>query len=387
MKIHEYQAKQLFRKHGIPVPQGAVASTTTAACGIAEDLADFPVVLKAQVHAGGRGKGGGIKKAYSLPEVKKFANELLGMVLVTAQTGSVGRSVKKILVEQTIDIDRELYISLMSDRGTARIIIIACASGGKDIEEVASTTPEKIIRIAINPLVGLNEQDCLAVVHGLCVAPETIRLLTSLVSDLYTIFLERDCSLLEINPLIITPDKKIFAVDGKIEIDDNALFRQPDIMAMNDTNEKDPLEVEAMKCGLNYIRLAGNVGTMVNGAGLAMATMDLIKRTGAEPANFLDVGGSADSERIENAFRIVLANPSVKILLINIFGGILRCDILAEGVVQAARKMFRNVTIVVRMEGTNDEDGRRILENSGLRLLIAEDLKDAVRMVKGLVVI
>jgi succinyl-CoA synthetase beta subunit len=385
MKIHEYQAKELFQKYKVPVPRGGVAFAADEAVTVAKTLGGYPVVVKAQIHAGGRGKGGGVKLAQSEQEVESVAGQIIGMNLVTHQTGSQGRPVKKVLVEQGLNIAQELYLSIIPDRETAKIVIMASEAGGMDIEEVAAKTPEKIIKVSINPLQGIQAYHCREVAFGLNLAPAVIKPFTAMVRNLYRMFVDYDCSLLEINPLVITAEETVIALDAKINFDDNALFRHKDILEYRDLDEEDPLEVEASKFNLNYINLDGNVGNMVNGAGLAMATMDLIKLAGAEPANFLDVGGGASAEMVENGFRIILSDPNVKGILINIFGGILRCDVLAEGVVQAAQKTGIQVPVVVRMEGTNVEEGRRILAESGLNLNTAADLKDAAAKVAEIV--
>ena len=385
MKIHEYQAKELFKKYNIPIPEGSVAFSVAEAQTVAEKLGGYPVVVKAQIHAGGRGKGGGVKLAGSREDVAVIAGQILGMNLITHQTGPEGRLVKKVLVEQGLNIKKELYLSIIPDRGTATVVIIASEAGGMDIEAVAEKTPEKIIKVYINPLVGIQAYHCREVAYGLNLAPETIKPFTALLSRLYALFVDYDCSLVEINPLIITADQAVIALDGKVNFDDSALFRHKDVLAYRDLDEENPLEVDASNFNLNYIALDGNVGNMVNGAGLAMATMDIIKQAGASPANFLDVGGGANAEMVENGFRIILSDKNVKGILINIFGGILRCDILAEGVVQAARKTGITVPVVVRMEGTNVEEGRRILSESGLNLTTAVDLKDAAQKVAAIV--
>ncbi len=377
MKIHEYQAKELFRNHHIPVPEGYVATSPDDACAMAGRLGGFPVVVKAQIHAGGRGKGGGVKLARNLQDVQSAAAAILGRPLVTPQTGPQGKKVRKVLVEQGLDIAQELYFSIIPDRSTAKIMIIASRAGGMDIEEVAAKSPEKIIKVLINPLTGIEPGHCREIGAGLNLPDSLAEKFSTLVENLYRLFIEGDCSLLEINPLVITAQETLIALDAKVEIDDNALFRQKDILKFRDIDEEDPLEVEASKYNLNYINLNGNVGNMVNGAGLAMATMDLIKSAGAEPANFLDVGGGADAVMVENGFRIILSDSNVKAVLINIFGGILRCDVLAEGVVQAARKTGIKVPVVIRLQGTNVEKGREILAVSGLNLITAEDLNDA----------
>jgi len=385
MKIHEYQAKELFGKYDVPVPRGGVAFTSDEALQVAKTLGGYPVVIKAQIHAGGRGKGGGVKLAQSELEVTDIAGQIIGMNLVTHQTGPQGRPVKKVLVEQGLNIAKELYLSIIPDRETAKIVVMVSEAGGMDIEEVAASTPEQIIKVAINPLQGIQAYHCREVAFGLNLAPAVMRPFVAMVKNLYRMFVEYDCSLLEINPLVITAEKTVIALDAKINFDDNALFRRKDILEYRDLDEEDPLEVEASKFNLNYINLDGNVGNMVNGAGLAMATMDLIKFAGAEPANFLDVGGGASAEMVENGFRIILSDPNIKGILINIFGGILRCDVLAEGVVQAAKKTGIDVPVVVRMEGTNIDEGRRILAESGLKLTTATDLKDAAAKVAEIV--
>ena len=385
MKIHEYQAKDLFRKYDIPVPQGQVAFDVDEAGKVAAGLGGWPVVIKAQIHAGGRGKGGGVKLANSADEVTEIAGQILGMNLVTHQTGPGGRLVKKVLVEQGLDITKELYLGIVPDRATAKIVIMASEAGGMDIEEVAEKTPEQIIKAAVNPMLGIQPYHCRKIVFGLNLAPELMKPVTAMLRALYRLFVDYDCSLLEINPLVITGDNTVLALDAKANFDDNALFRHKDILEYRDLDEEDPLEVEASEFNLNYINLEGNVGNMVNGAGLAMATMDIIKQAGAEPANFLDVGGGASAEMVENGFRIILSDPNVKGILINIFGGILRCDVLAEGVVEAAQKTGIHVPVVVRMEGTNVEEGRRILSESGLNLITATDLSDAAKKVAEIV--
>jgi succinyl-CoA synthetase beta subunit len=385
MKIHEYQAKELFRKYKIPIPAGGVAFSVEEAGKVAAGLGGWPVVVKAQIHAGGRGKGGGVKLARSAAEVKTMAGQILGMTLVTHQTGPEGRLVRKLLVEQGLNIAKELYLSIIPDRSTAKIVIMASEAGGMDIEEVAAKTPEKIIKVFVNPLLGLQGYHCRQLAFGLNLPPAAVKSFTPMIQNLYRLFMEYDCSLVEINPLVITAEEAVIALDAKVNFDDNALFRHKDIIEFRDLDEENPLEVEASKFNLNYINLDGNVGNMVNGAGLAMATMDIIKLAGAEPANFLDVGGGASAEMVENGFRIILSDRNVKGILINIFGGILRCDTLAKGVVEAATKTGIQVPVVVRMEGTNVEEGRRILAESGLNLITAADLKDAAQKVAEIV--
>jgi succinyl-CoA synthetase beta subunit len=385
MKIHEYQAKELFKTYNIPIPDGGVAFTPDDARQVAESLGQFPVVVKAQIHAGGRGKGGGVKLAGSMDEVTGIAGKIIGMNLVTHQTGPDGKRVHKVLVEQGLNIAKELYLSIIPDRSTAKIVIMASRAGGMDIEEVAAQTPEKIIKVFIDPLVGIQPFHCRQVAFGLDLSASVMRPFVAMLGSLYRLFMDYDCSLVEINPLVITAEDAVMALDAKVDFDDNALYRHKDILAYRDIDEEDPLEVEASKFHLNYIKLDGNVGNMVNGAGLAMATMDIIKLAGAEPANFLDVGGGASAEMVENGFRIMLGDQNVKGILINIFGGILRCDVLAQGVVTAAEKTGIDVPVVIRMEGTNVEQGRKILAESGLNLTTASDMKDAAQKVARMV--
>jgi succinyl-CoA synthetase beta subunit len=384
MKIHEYQAKELFRKYKVPTPEGGVSNTVQGITEIAAGLG-LPVAVKAQIHAGGRGKGGGVKVARTSDEVKKAAEAILGMTLVTKQTGPEGRIVKTVLVEKGVAIKKEMYLSIIPDRSTATVTIIASQDGGMDIEEVAAKTPHRIIKVQVNPLIGIQSFHLRQVMFGLELDKALMKEFSAILKSLYNLFVDYDCSLVEINPLIVTEQNAIIALDAKVDVDSNALFRHADIVAMHDPNEDDPKEAEAAKFNLNYINLDGNVGNMVNGAGLAMATMDIIKQAGAEPANFLDVGGGANAEMVENGFRIILSDSKVKGILINIFGGILRCDVLAQGVVQAAQKIQLSVPVVVRMEGTNVEEGRRILAESGLTLINATDLADAAKKVAEIV--
>lgn len=385
MKIHEYQAKELFKKYGVPIPRGKAAFSVEEAKAIGAELNTFPVVVKAQIHAGGRGKGGGVKLAKSAAEVEQYAGSILGMTLVTHQTGPEGKVVKKLLVEEGLPIEKELYLSVLPDRGTAKIVFMASEAGGMDIEEVAAKTPEKIIKVYIDPLMGFKGFHAAELAFGLNLKPELIKQFNAMVAALYKLCVDYDCSLVEINPLVITSDNRVIALDGKINFDDNALYRHKDIQEYRDLDEEDPFEVEASKYDLNYIKMpGGNIGNMVNGAGLAMATMDLIQQAGASPANFLDVGGGASAEQVENGFRIILADPAVKGVLINIFGGILRCDRLANGVVEAAKKMEIKVPIVIRMEGTNVELGREILEKSGFNFIWAKDIADAAQKIAAI---
>ncbi|MGD9160157.1 MAG: ADP-forming succinate--CoA ligase subunit beta [Desulfobacteraceae bacterium] len=384
MKLHEYQAKEIFKKSGIPVPDGILAMTSKTAEAASESLNGPPWVVKAQVHAGGRGKGGGVQVVKSHREVKKAAEKILGTPLVTNQTGPEGKKVYQVLVEEGVEIDRELYLAATIDRQSAKPVMIFSQSGGMDIEEVAEKNPELVLKEYIDPAVGWTAYNGRNLVYALDPLPQagTIKELMSVMANLYNAFIRLDCSLTEINPLVITKQGKVLAVDAKMDLDDNALFRHKDLIGLDDDREKDPLEVRAGKYNLNYIRLDGNVGAMVNGAGLAMATMDVIKMAGAEPANFLDVGGGADEEMIENGFKIILEDEKVKAILINIFGGILRCDVLARGVLAAAEKQDITVPLIVRLEGTNVEEGRKILEGSGLKFLVASDMTEAAELVK-----
>jgi succinyl-CoA synthetase beta subunit len=385
MKIHEYQAKDLFRRYNVPVPEGRVAFSVEEAKKIAGELGGFPVVVKAQIHAGGRGKGGGVKLAASLEETKTLASEILGMTLVTHQTGPEGRLVQKLLIEAGQKIERELYLGLLVDRATASVVIMASQDGGMDIEQVAEKTPERIIKVYVDPLMGIQGYQIREVAFGLELPPAAMKSFAGLLSNLYKLFVAYDSSMVEINPLILTQDNAVLALDAKVDFDSNALYRHKDLLELRDLDEEDPLEVEASKFNLNYINLDGNVGNIVNGAGLAMATMDIIKNAGATPANFMDVGGGASSEQVENALRIILADEKVKAILINIFGGILRCDIFAQGVVDAARKTGINIPVVVRMEGTNVEQGKKILADAGLDLISAVDLSDAAQKIAAAV--
>ncbi len=384
MKIHEYQAKELFQKYGVPTPRGKAAFAVDEAKAIAKELGTLPVVVKAQIHAGGRGKGGGVKIAKTEAEVEQYANQILGMTLVTHQTGPEGRLVKRLLVEEGLPIEKELYLSLLPDRDTASIVIMASEAGGMDIEEVAEATPEKIIKVFVNPLLGFQAYEARQLAYGLNMEPEVVKAFIPMINKLYKLTVEYDCSLVEINPLVILSDKRVVALDAKVTFDDNAMYRHKDIQAYRDLEEEDPFEVEASKYNINYIKLpGGNIGNMVNGAGLAMATMDVIQLAGGQPANFLDVGGGASAEQVENGLRIILSDSAVKGVLINIFGGILRCDILATGVVQAAKNVEIKVPLIIRMEGTNVDQGRKILEESGLKITVAKDLADAAQKVSA----
>ncbi|WDP83844.1 MAG: ADP-forming succinate--CoA ligase subunit beta [Desulfobacter sp.] len=385
MKIHEYQAKDLFRQYNVPVPEGQPAFSVDEAKEAASKLGKFPVVVKAQIHAGGRGKGGGVKLAHSMEEVETISSQILGMTLVTHQTGPEGKQVQKLLIESGQDIKKELYLSLLVDRATASIIIMASQDGGMDIETVADKTPERIIKVGVDPLLGIQGYQIREVAFGLALPKAAMKSFSGLLANLYKMFAATDCSMLEINPLILTSDDQVLALDAKVDFDSNALYRHKDLLELRDLTEEDPLEVEASKFNLNYINLDGNVGNIVNGAGLAMSTMDIIKNAGATPANFMDVGGGASSEQVENAFRIILADEKVKAVLINIFGGILRCDIFAQGVVDAAKKTGINIPVVVRMEGTNVTQGKQILADAGLNLTSATDLSDAAQKIAAAV--
>ncbi len=385
MKIHEYQAKELFRKNKVAVPEGAVAFSVDEAKAVGDKLGDFPKVVKAQIHAGGRGLGGGVKVAKNQAEFDQYAEQILGMNLVTKQTGAEGKLVKKLLVEEGLNIAKELYLSILPDRATAKMIIMASEAGGMDIEDVAEKTPEKIIKIFVDPNVGIQGYHLRGATYGLNMPKEAVKPFMVLLKNLFNLAVSYDCSLVEINPLVLTAENDVIALDGKIDFDDNALYRHPDVQEYRDLDEEDPTEVEASQFDLNYIHLGGggNVGNMVNGAGLAMATMDCIKFAGGNPVNFLDVGGGASAEQIENGFRILQSDENVKAILINIFGGILRCDRLANGVVQAAEKVGLRVPVIIRMEGTNLKEGRKILADSGLELINAKDLKDAAEKLKA----
>ena len=381
MKIHEYQAKELLRRFGVPTPQGKVATTVDEAKENAKALGTLPVVVKAQIHAGGRGKGGGVKVCKTLEDAEHWAGQILGMNLVTHQTGPEGQPVKRLLVEQGVAIEKELYLGLTLDRATKRVTVMASSEGGTEIEEVAAESPEKIHRAAVDPTVGLSPYQVRDIWFGMGLDPKLVGKATKMCSALYRAFVSTDASLVEINPLIITKDGDLLALDAKMTFDDNALFRQADVMGYRDLDEEDPKEIEANKYDLSYIALEGNVGCMVNGAGLAMATMDIIKHCGGQPANFLDVGGGANAEKVKAAFSIILRDPGVKAVLVNIFGGIMKCDVIAEGVIQAAKEIELKVPVVVRLEGTNVELGKKMLNESGLALISADDMLDAAKKV------
>jgi succinyl-CoA synthetase beta subunit len=384
VKIHEYQAKAVLARFGVPVPRGEVVFTAAEAADAAKRIGSPIAVVKAQIHAGGRGKGGGVKVAKSIADVEPLARQMIGMTLVTHQTGPEGKKVGRVLIEEGLDIDRELYLSILIDRATASPVLIASAAGGMDIEEVAAKQPEKILREHINPGTGIAPFQGRKLAFGMGLSGAAVNKLAKLLDAVYRAFVETDASMIEINPLILTKGGDLLALDAKVSFDDNALYRHPDLRELRDISEEDPLEVEASKFSLNYIRLDGNIGCMVNGAGLAMATMDIIKLAGGEPANFLDVGGGANAEQIKNAFRILMADKNVKAVLINIFGGILRCDVLAQGVIAAVTELGVRVPIVVRMEGTNVEEGKKMLQESGLSFTTADSMGEAADKVVAL---
>jgi succinyl-CoA synthetase beta subunit len=387
MKIHEYQAKEIFRRFGVPTPRGEMVTTAEDARKVAQKLGVPVVVVKAQIHAGGRGKGGGVKLARSVDEAGQLASKILGMTLVTPQTGPQGRIVRRLLVEEGLDIKRELYLSILVDRAVEAPVIMASAAGGMEIEEVAKENPAAILREVVRPATGLQPYIARKLAFGLGFSAEQAQALGPFLQSLYRAFMETDAALVEINPLVVTGDGRLIALDAKMTFDDNALYRHKDLAELRDLDEEDPLEVEASNYKLNYIKLDGTVGCMVNGAGLAMATMDIIKLAGGAPANFLDVGGGASADQVKSAFKILMSDAEVRGVFINIFGGILRCDVLATGVVAAARELQMKLPVVVRMEGTNMEQGRQILRESGLNFTIAENMKDgaekAVRLAGG----
>jgi succinyl-CoA synthetase beta subunit len=390
MNIHEYQGKELLAKYGVTVPKGKVAFTVQEAVTAAEELGGPVYVVKSQIHAGGRGAGrfkdipdgqGGVRVVKSVDEVRHSATEMLGHVLVTKQTGETGKEVKRLYIEEGCDIARELYLGMLLDRETSRLTMMASTEGGMEIEEVAEATPEKILKVAIDPAVGFKGFHARELAYGLGLEGGQVKAAVKFMTALYKAFVELDCSLVEINPLVVTGSGDIIALDAKVNFDDNALYRHPDVEAMRDENEEDEKELEAGKYDLNYISLDGEIGCMVNGAGLAMATMDIIKLCGSEPANFLDVGGGATAEKVTAAFKIILSDPNVKGILVNIFGGIMRCDVIAEGVVTAAREVDLHVPLVVRLEGTNVEKGKQIMAESGLPIISGDDLGDAAEKI------
>ena len=391
MNIHEYQAKELYRQYGIPTPNGFAAFSVDEAVEAAKKLPGPVWVVKAQIHAGGRGKGafkekdagekGGVRLAKSIDEVKQFAGQMLGKTLVTVQTGPAGRQVNRLYVEDGSAIDRELYLSALVDRASSRVSFIASQAGGMNIEDVAHDTPEKIYTMNIDPATGFQPFHGRKIAFALGLKGDQVKACGKLIENLYKMVVEKDMSLLEINPLVVTKDGKLICLDGKMDFDSNALFRHPEIVALRDLGEEDPAEIEASKHDLAFIKLDGNIGCLVNGAGLAMATMDIIKLFGAEPANFLDVGGGASKEKVQAAFKLILSDPAVEGILVNIFGGIMRCDIIADGVIAAAREMDIKVPLVVRLEGTNVELGKKILRESGLKVVPADDLADAAKKI------
>ncbi|HKA20331.1 MAG TPA: ADP-forming succinate--CoA ligase subunit beta [Blastocatellia bacterium] len=383
MKIHEYQGKQLLKKYGVTVPRGVVVNRTEEVASAVEQLG-LPVVVKAQIHAGGRGKGGGVKLARTVDEATDITRHLIGMKLVTHQTGPEGREVRTVLIEEGLKIKQEFYLGIVLDRAISRLVLMASSAGGMDIEEVAAHEPEKILKESIDPAVGLQPFQARKLAFGIGLPNEVVSKAARFMAALYRAFVDLDASLAEINPFLLTEDGELYALDAKLNFDDNALFRHKDYVELRDLNEEEPLEIEASKHDLNYIKLDGNIGCMVNGAGLAMATMDIIKLAGGEPANFLDVGGGASQERVENAFRILLSDQNVRAVLINIFGGIVRTDMVASGVVAAARNIGVKVPVVVRLEGTNVEKGREVIEQSGLGFVTASGMKDAAEKVVAL---
>lgn len=385
MNIHEYQGKEVLRQYGVTVPNGKVAFTVEEAVEAAKELGTKVCVVKAQIHAGGRGKAGGVKVAKSLDEVKAYASEILGKTLVTHQTGPEGKEVKRLLIEEGCDIKKEYYLGLVLDRATSRVVLMGSEEGGTEIEEVAAATPEKIFKEYIDPVVGLTPFQARRLAFNINIPTELINKAAAFMTALYTAFVEKDCSIAEINPLVVTGDGNVMALDAKLNFDSNALYRHKDIMDYRDLEEEDPKEIEASKYDLSYISLDGNIGCMVNGAGLAMATMDIIKHFGGDPANFLDVGGGATAEKVTEAFKIILSDKHVKGIFVNIFGGIMKCDIIATGVVEAAKQLSLEVPLVVRLEGTNVELGKQILKDSGLNITSADSMADGAQKIVSLV--
>ncbi|MFP3718576.1 ADP-forming succinate--CoA ligase subunit beta [Bacillus safensis] len=385
MNIHEYQGKEILRKYGVSVPNGKVAFTPDEAVKASEELGSSVYVVKAQIHAGGRGKAGGVKIAKTKDEVKGFAEELLGKTLVTHQTGPEGREIKRLLIEEGCDIQKEYYVGLVLDRATSRIVLMASEEGGTDIEEVAEKTPEKIVKVVIDPAIGLQGYQAREVAFKINIPTKLVGQAVKFMTSLYNAFIEKDCSIAEINPLVVTGDGKVMALDAKLNFDSNALYRQKDILEYRDLDEEDPKEIEASKYDLSYISLDGNIGCMVNGAGLAMSTMDIIKHYGGDPANFLDVGGGATAEKVTEAFKIILSDQNVKGIFVNIFGGIMKCDVIAEGVVEATKQVGLTLPLVVRLEGTNVELGKKILSDSGLNITSAESMADGAEKIVSLV--
>ncbi|MPQ25862.1 ADP-forming succinate--CoA ligase subunit beta [Bacillus paralicheniformis] len=385
MNIHEYQGKEVLRQYGVAVPEGKVAFTADEAVKAAEALSSSVYVVKAQIHAGGRGKAGGVKIAKSKEEVKAYAEELLGKTLVTHQTGPDGQQIKRLLIEEGFDIKKEYYVGLVLDRATSRIVLMASEEGGTEIEEVAEKTPEKIVKEVIDPAVGLQSYQARKIAFAINIPKELVGQAVKFMMGLYKAFTEKDCSIAEINPLVVTGDGKVMALDAKLNFDSNALYRQKDILEYRDLDEEDPKEIEASKYDLSYISLDGNIGCMVNGAGLAMSTMDIIKHYGGEPANFLDVGGGATAEKVTEAFKIILSDQNVKGIFVNIFGGIMKCDVIAEGVVEATKQVGLTLPLVVRLEGTNVDRGKKILDDSGLNITSAESMADGAQKIVSLV--
>ncbi|TBL77714.1 ADP-forming succinate--CoA ligase subunit beta [Paenibacillus thalictri] len=385
MNIHEYQGKEVLRQYGVSVPQGKVAFTVDEAVEAAKSLGTSVVVVKAQIHAGGRGKAGGVKVAKNLDEVRTYAQEILGKVLVTHQTGPEGKEVKRLLIEQGCDIKKEYYVGVVVDRGTGRVVMMASEEGGTEIEEVAAHTPEKIFKEVIDPAIGLQAFQARKLAYAINIPSELVNKAVKFMIALYTAFVEKDCSIAEINPLVVTGDGNVMALDAKLNFDSNALYRHKDILELRDLEEEDEKEIQASKFDLSYIALDGNIGCMVNGAGLAMATMDIIKYYGGEPANFLDVGGGATTEKVTEAFKIILADEAVKGVFINIFGGIMKCDVIANGVVEATKQLGLDRPVVVRLEGTNVDLGKKILNESGLNIVAADSMADGAQKIVALV--
>ncbi|WP_313798694.1 ADP-forming succinate--CoA ligase subunit beta [Cytobacillus sp.] len=385
MNIHEYQGKEILRKYGVAVPNGKVAFTVDEAVEAAKQLGTEVCVVKAQIHAGGRGKAGGVKVAKNLDEVRTYANEILGKTLVTHQTGPEGKEVKRLLIEEGCDIKKEYYIGLVLDRATSRVVLMASEEGGTEIEEVAEKTPEKIFKEEIDPVVGLSAYQARRIAFNINIPKELVGQAVKFMMSLYTAYIEKDCSIAEINPLVVTGDGKVMALDAKLNFDSNALYRQKDVLEYRDLEEEDAKEIEASKYDLSYISLDGNIGCMVNGAGLAMSTMDIIKHYGGDPANFLDVGGGATAEKVTEAFKIILSDPNVKGIFVNIFGGIMKCDVIATGVVEAAKQVGLKVPLVVRLEGTNVDLGKKILAESDIEIVAAESMADGAQKIVSLV--
>jgi succinyl-CoA synthetase beta subunit len=385
MNIHEYQGKEVLKQYGVSVPEGKVAFTVDEAVEAAKSLGTSVVVVKAQIHAGGRGKAGGVKVAKNLDEVKAYASEILGKTLVTHQTGPEGKEVKRLLIEQGCDIKKEYYVGVVVDRGTGRVVLMASEEGGTEIEEVAAHSPEKIFKEVVDPAIGLQPFQAKRLAFNINIPKELVNKAASFMIALYTAFVDKDCSIAEINPLVVTGDGNVMALDAKLNFDSNALFRHPEIVALRDLEEEDEKEIQASKFDLSYIALDGNIGCMVNGAGLAMATMDIIKYYGGDPANFLDVGGGATKEKVTEAFKIILSDEQVKGIFVNIFGGIMRCDVIAEGVIAAARELGLDRPLVVRLEGTNVEIGKKMLNESGLNIVAADSMADGAQKIVALV--